>query len=144
MMDPHAAPQPLPGWFWFAAIAILLFMVAGVAGYLLTVMTPLDQMPADQQAKMAVLPTWQTAAYAIAVWSGLLGALALLLRRRWAVPLLLISLIGAIGTFLPFAVLRQVRELATSSDAAAAIIVIGLCAASYWFANHARQRSWLR
>jgi hypothetical protein len=144
MTDAHYAPQPLRSWFWIAAGAVLLFMVVGVAGYLATVMTPLNRMPADQQAKMAVMPVWQTAVYAIAVWSGLLGALALLLRRRWSVPVLLISLVCAIGTFLPFALLPQVRELATGGDAVAAVIVISLCAASYWLAVQSRQKGWLR
>ena len=78
--DPIQASRPQPGWFWFAAGGILLFMAVGAAGYLATVMTPLDQMAADQQAKMAAMPGWQTAVYAIAVWSGLLGAIGLLLR----------------------------------------------------------------
>jgi hypothetical protein len=143
MTQTSHAPQPLPGWFWFAAGGVLLFMAVGVAGYLATVMTPVEQMPVDQRAKMAALPAWQTAAYAIAVWSGLLGAIALLLRRRWSVPVLLISSIGAIGTFLPFAILAEVRQLATRGDAIAALIVIGLCAASVWFARHSQQKGWL-
>lgn len=142
--DPIHASRPQPGWFWFAAGGILLFMAVGAAGYLATVMTPLDRMPADQQAKMAAMPGWQTAVYAIAVWSGLLGAIGLLLRRRWSVPALLVSLVGAIGTFLPFLIIPEVRELATRGDGIAAVIVVGLCAASYWFAVHSRQKGWLR
>lgn len=144
MANPHAGSHSVPKSFWIGAIAVLLFMLVGVGGYLATVLTPLDQMPADQQAKMAVMPAWQTAIYAIAVWSGLLGAIGLLLRRRWAERVLLVSLIGAIGTFLPFAVLSQVRALATGGDALAAAIVIGLCAASYWFARYSKQKGWLR
>lgn len=144
MTDARVGTQPVPKAFWFGAIAVLLFMIVGVLGYLVTVTTSLDQMPADQQAKMAAMPTWQVAAYAIAVWSGLLGGIALLLRRRWAVPLLLISLIGAVGTFLPFAVVPAVRELAARGDLIAAMIVIGLCVASYAFARHSQQKGWLR
>ena len=44
-------------------------------------------------------PTWMVAAYAIAVWVGLAGALLLLLRRKLAVPLLLVSLIAVIVQF---------------------------------------------
>jgi hypothetical protein len=144
MENVRASSQSVPKSFWVGAIAVLLFMGVGVAGYLATVMTPLDQMPAEQQAKMAVMPVWQTAVYAIAVWSGLLGAVGLLLRRRWSKQALLVSLIGAVGTFLPFLVLPQVRELGTMGDAIAAVIVIGLCAASYWFAHYSQQKGWLR
>jgi xanthosine utilization system XapX-like protein len=93
---------------------------------------------------MAAMPAWQMWVYAIAVWSGLLGAVGLLLRRRWAVPVLLVSLVGAAGTFLPFAIVPKVRELATEGDAIAAIIVNALCWTSFWFARHSKQRGWLK
>nr|WP_314446905.1 hypothetical protein [uncultured Sphingomonas sp.] len=144
MTDTRFAPQPFRGWFWLGAVAVLLFMLVGVGGYLFTVMTPLDQLPADRQAVMAAMPGWQTAVYAVAVWSGLAGAIGLLLRRTWSVSLLLVALLGAIGTFLPFAIIPAVRELATEGDAIAAIIVIGLCWTSFWFARHSQQRGWLK
>jgi uncharacterized membrane protein len=93
---------------------------------------------------MAAMPAWQIPVYAVAVWSGLLGAIGLLMRRRWAVPVLLVSLLGAVGTFLPFASVPAVRELATEGDAVAAIIVIALCWTSFWFARHSQQRGWLK
>lgn len=136
--------QSVPRSFWIGAVLVLLFMGVGAAGYLATVMTPLDQMPAEQQAKMAAMPEWQTALYAIAVWTGLLGAVGLLLRRRWSALALLVSLIGAIGTFLPFLIMPQVRALGTTGDAIAAVIVIGLCAVSLWFAQSSQQKGWLR
>lgn len=144
MSDTVFAPQPFKKWFWLGAVGVLLFMLVGVAGYLATVMTPVAQMPADRQALMTAMPGWQIPVYAIAVWSGLVGAVLLLMRRRLAVPLLLVSLLGAIGTFLPFAIVPSVRELATEGDAVAAIIVIGLCWTSFWFARHSQQRGWLR
>jgi hypothetical protein len=36
------------------------------------------------------------AATALAVWGGALGCVGLVLRKRWSIPLLLISLIGVI------------------------------------------------
>jgi hypothetical protein len=144
MADTGLAPQPFRTWFWLGTIGVLLFMLVGVGGYLATVMTPIERVAAEQRAVMEVMPTWQTAIYAIAVWSGLAGALALLMRRRWSVPLLLLSTIGAIGTFLPFAVIPAVRELATTSDAIAAFIVVALCLTSLWFARHSQQRGWLK
>ena len=138
------APQPLKGWFWAGAIAVLVFMGIGVAGYLMTVTVDPATLPADQQAMLAAQPTWMIACYAIAVWSGLAGAVLLLLRRKLAVPVLLVSLIGAIGTFLPYLVVPSVRELASEGDGAAAIIVIALCWTSFWFARHSQRRGWLR
>jgi hypothetical protein len=144
MPDKSFAQRPFAKWYWLGAAGVLLFMLVGVGGYLATVMTPVEQYPADRQAVMAAMPAWQIPVYAVAVWSGLLGAIGLLMRRRWAVPVLLVSLIAAVGTFLPFASVPAVRELATEGDAVAAIIVIALCWTSFWFARHSQQRGWLK
>jgi hypothetical protein len=45
------------------------------------------------------MPGWAWAAYALAVWAGTLGALALLMRRRWAVTLFALSLAGVVVQF---------------------------------------------
>jgi hypothetical protein len=144
MADARFAPQPFKGWYWAGAVGVLLFMLVGVAGYLVTVMTPIEQVPADQRALMEAMPAWQTPVYAIAVWSGLAGAVGLLLCRRWSVPVLLLSLLAAVGTFLPFALVPSVRELAREGDAVAAVVVIALCWTSFWFARHSAQRGWLK
>ena len=52
-----------------------------------------------------------TIAWAVAIGAGLLGALCLLLRRRFAEPLLLISLLAVPVQFSGLFLVRQVREL---------------------------------
>ena len=84
------------------------------------------------------------AAYAIAVWVGLLGTVMLLLRRRLAQPLLLVSLVAAIVTFLPYAVVPQVRDNITTNDIAVAIVVLAITWTIFWFARHSVQRGWLK
>lgn len=51
-------------------------------------------LPAEQLELLENTPAWATAAFAIAVWAGVLGCLALLLRKKWARPVLLLSLLG--------------------------------------------------
>lgn len=144
MEDTRFTPQPAKGWFWIGATAVLLFMAAGVIGYLDTIVTAPDRLPVERRMLMEAMPGWHRPVYAVAIWSGLMGAVGLVMRRRTSVPVLLISLLAAIGTFLPFVVVPEVRELATRGDFIAAIIVIGLCAASLWFAHRSKQKGWLR
>jgi len=90
--------QP-PKWFLPIAITALLWNLLGCAAYLSDVMlTPEDvaKMTADQQALYAARPAWSVAATAIAVWVGAAGCLALIVRKRWALPLLIASLAGVI------------------------------------------------
>lgn len=143
-MDDRFAPQPVAGWFKFAAIASVIFMGIGCAGYLASVLTDPASMPVDQRNLMEARPIWMIAAYAIAVWVGLVGALLLLMRRRPAEPLLLVSLVAAVLTFLPYAVIPAVSDLVTTNDIAVAVVVLAITWTIYWFARHSRQRGWLR
>lgn len=88
-----------PKWFTPVAIVALLWNLLGCFAYLSDVMlTPEDvaKMTAAQQALYASRPAWAVSATAFAVWGGALGSLGLMLRKRWANWLLLISLAGVI------------------------------------------------
>jgi hypothetical protein len=135
-----------PKWYLPVAIIALLWNLIGCAAFLHDVMlTPEDiaMLPADQQALYAARPAWSIAATAVAVLAGALGCLGLILRRRWATPLLIASLAGVI--------LQDVSLFAMSSKAvvpAAAyalqglvlVIAIGLVL----LARKAMGRGWLR
>lgn len=88
-----------PKWFLPVAIAALLWNLIGCAAYLSDVMlTPEDiaGMSAAQQALYATRPAWSIAATAVAVWGGAAGCLGLIVRKRWAMPLLIASLAALI------------------------------------------------
>ena len=143
-MDDRFAPQPVAGWFKLAAIASVIFMAIGCAGYLASVLTDPSSLPVDQRNLMEARPIWMIAAYAVAVWVGLAGSVLLLMRRKLAEPLLLVSLVTAVLTFLPYAVVPAVSDLVTTNDIAVAVVVLAITWTIYWFARHSRQRGWLR
>lgn len=88
-----------PKWYTPVAWVALIWNLLGCAAYLADVMlTPEDvaRMTADQQILYASRTSWAVAATAIAVWFGAAGSLGLILRQRWALPLLAASLLGLI------------------------------------------------
>lgn len=143
MADQHYARRPVAGWFMIAAIASVLFMLIGCGGYLLEVTADPEAMPIDQRTMALARPTWMIAAYGIAVWVGLAGAVMLVLRRKLAQPLLLVSLIAAIVTFLPYAVVPGIRDNISTGDVAAAIAILAITWTIFWFARNSSQRGWL-
>jgi hypothetical protein len=143
-MDDRFAPQPLARWFVAAAIASLLFMLVACAGFVMDVATDPNSLPLDQRMIVLARPPWMIMAYGIAVWVGLAGAILLLLRRRLAEPLLLVSLLAAVVTFLPYAAVPGIRDNISTGDIAAAIVVLAITWTIYGFARHSRQRGWLR
>jgi hypothetical protein len=139
-----AATAATPAWYWLVAIFALLFEGAGA--YLFASSLSLDPatLPLDQRAIFEATPQWMTIAWAIAIGAGLLGAIGLLLRRRFAEPLLLISLIAVAVQFSGLFLVRQLREL-TPEDHLVVPIVILLLAYGLWqTAKLARRRGLLR
>lgn len=87
--------------FW-AAIVFLIWSVIGIAAFVGQAAQDLDALArtdAYQAHLFATMPTWGWAAYAIAVFAGFVGSVALLLRSRWAVPFYLLSLAGIVVQF---------------------------------------------
>jgi putative Mn2+ efflux pump MntP len=143
-MDDHFAPRPVAAWYMPAAIASLLFMALGCIMYLMQVLADPAQMALDQRAAYEALPAWVIGAQAIAVWVGAAGALLLVLRKKLAEPLLLVSVIAVLVWLAGMMLTTQVRENMSANDLLVAIVIVALTWTIFWFARHSRQRQWLR
>ena len=141
-MDDRYAPQPVAGWFRFGAIASLLFMALGCVMYLMHVLTDPATLPPDQRAAYEAVPAWAMAAFAIATWGGALGALMLVLRRRLAEPMLLLSL-GAVIVWLAAFMVPPLSEAVSTNDLVVPVVVSLVTGTIYSFARHSKQRGWL-
>src|SRR5690606_33282671 len=87
----RCAMNRVPTLLRVVAIAAFAWNLTGVAMFFLH--TGLDAaqiaaLPEAQRAVYAAMPPWLPVFYGIAVFGGLVGSLGLLLRRRWAVPVL--------------------------------------------------------
>ena len=143
-MDDHFAPRPVAAWFTPAAIASLLFMALGCGAYLMHVMADAAQMPLDERAAYEALPVWVTAAFAVSVWIGAAGGLMLVLRKKLAEPLLLVSLVAVLVWLVGMMLTARVRESMSTNDWIVPIVIVALTWTIFWFARHSRRREWLR
>ena len=143
-MDDRYARQPIARWYAAAAIVSFLFMLIGCAGYLLEVIADPATLPLDQRAVHDAQPLWLISANAIAVWVGALGALLLILRRRLAETLMLVSMIAVAIWLAGLLLVPHLRDLLGTDDIAVAVVVTVITWTIYWFARHSRQRGWLR
>ena len=83
-----------PWHLWVVGIVALLWNGYGAYDYLMTQTNPAEHLAAftpEQRAYFASAPAWMMAVWATGVWGGVLGALLLLLKRRWALPVFIIS-----------------------------------------------------
>jgi hypothetical protein len=100
-MKADASPQRAPWHLWLVGILGLLWNSVGAFDYFMTQTrneTYMDRLTAEQLEVLNGFPAWLVASWALAVWGGVLGALLLLLRKRLAVPVLLVSLLAMMVT----------------------------------------------
>lgn len=95
-------PSKRPTWFIATAAILLLWALAGVASFAAHVFVG-EEMAAKQGewdlAYFGALPAWFAWDYALATLAALAGAVALLMRSRFAVPLYVLSLVGVVIQF---------------------------------------------
>lgn len=141
-----AGRSDVPVWYWAAAVGSLLFECLGCFFYLAEVrLTPeqIAMLPLDQAAMLSARPAWYYAAFGVAVWVGLAGTVGLLLRKTWAVPALLISLIAVIAQFSAILIVPEMRNV-TSDALLGPILVTLVCYGIFMLARLAKRRGWLR
>ena len=95
-MEPVKAPWHL----WVVGLLTLLWNGVGIFSYTMTHLGKLEDlgMTPDQIAFFDTFPAWANALWALGVWGAFFGSILLLLRSRWAVMSVAISVVGLIGT----------------------------------------------
>lgn len=102
--------QTTPKWFMPVAVLALLWNLLGCFMIAQDVMlTPEDiaRLPPDMQAVNAGRELWMVIGSVVGVAAGALGSLGLVLRRRWATPLLILSVLGLVAQDLGFVLIAR-------------------------------------
>ncbi|MBB5206874.1 hypothetical protein [Chiayiivirga flava] len=88
-----------PLWFKVVAVIALLWNLLGCLAFAADASMSADavaSLPEAQRALYDARPAWALVATGVAVIGGALGCIGLLLRKRWAFALLVVSLIGIV------------------------------------------------
>lgn len=132
--------------FWFVAIIALLWNLLGVAMFWMQVNMSAEGLAAmtkQQRQVYEATPMWLNVAFAIAVFGGVLGALGMLMGKRWAVTMFFVSLLAllvqTIGAYL-------VTPAWTAYGAAGLVVPVILIIIALLFWRYAQKcvvRGWL-
>ncbi len=122
--------------FWFIAAAGLVWNLMGCLNFI-TQSNPetVAQMPEVYQVIINGRPAWATAGFAIGVFGGAVGCILLLMRKRVAVPVLILSGAGVVLTSAFTAMIVGVEP--------SMVLSILVAAALIWYAIIARRVGWL-
>ena len=99
--DAAITPQRPPWHLWLIGFLALLWNAMGAYDYLMTETqneSYMSQFTPEQLEFFYGFPMWLVAFWALAVWGGVLGTILLLLKKRLAVPVLLVSFLSMIVT----------------------------------------------
>jgi hypothetical protein len=90
-----------PRHLWIIGIVALLWNLVGAMDYVMTETRNeayMGQFSPEQLEFFYSFPAWLIAFWAIAVWGGVLGAVLLLMRKKLAVPVLVVSFLCMVVT----------------------------------------------
>ncbi len=137
---------PVRGYWVIGALA-LVWNLVGVGTYLMSVTMSeeaLAALPEAQRALQSSIPAWVTSAYAIAVFGGTLASVGLLLRKVWAVPVFVVSLLAILVQMGHAFFMTEMLAVMGASSAVLPLFIILVAVYLVWFAGAARQKGWLR
>ncbi|MFZ9395625.1 MAG: hypothetical protein ACO25F_06120 [Erythrobacter sp.] len=131
-------PVKAPWHLWAIGLVTLLWNAIGIMSYMMTRLDMLDQlgMTPDQIAYFDTFPALANALWALGVWGAFLGSVLLLARSRWAVPSLMVSVVGLVGTTVFQRFVTEVPEGMSNPAIDIAIWVITLF--MLWYAHRMR------
>ena len=150
---PHAAIQLPSVLFWVISIALLLWGFGGASIYIAYfIETPEEfaqtaETAANRQAYadyVASIPFWAIAVGIIAAVARLLGAIGLLLRRAWALPLYIISVVFFLGALYRAFVLANVSSVMSGAHISIELVFLALGIFAVWFARENKSKGILK
>jgi len=135
-----------PKWFSIVAILALVWNLMGVGAYLMRAYRGDEAIAALSEAERAYLeavPAWATAAFAFAVWGGALGSLALVLKKAWAYPVFIISVLGIAGQMIHSFFIANAMEIYGMGSLIMMITTLAIGIFLVRFAGIAKEKGWI-
>ncbi len=124
-----------PRHLWVVGVIAFFWNAMGAVDYLLTQTKNeayMEQFTTEQLEFFYGFPVWVEAAWAIAVWGGVLGTVLLLLRKGLAVPVFLVSLAAMVLTTIHNYILSNGMEVMGGVSALVFTVVIFIVAVLLW------------
>jgi hypothetical protein len=149
----QAVSARAPAHLWIVGALSLLWNAFGCYDYVMTRMRNTDYLasampgvdPNTALAWVDSMPMLVQVGWALGVWLGLLGAVLLLMRSRWAVWSFGISLVGAVLSLgYQIALAPPLAGADSAFMKAMPYVIILIAAFLFWYARNAEKKGMLR
>lgn len=141
-----AARIKAPGWLTIVAVVLLLWNLLGAFACIQQFRLGADAMgPATDYDRQlyASMPGWYNWCFAFAEATGVAGAVALLLRRKVAVPLFILSLIGVVVQFGYLFATTDIIARKGVWTTYFPLFIAATCIVQVWLARRAHRAGWI-
>ena len=136
-----------PTWYWVVSGLAVLWMLIGVAAWVMDLMTDeasLAELSEAQRQLYAARPQWLFVVYGVAIFSGLAGSIGLLLRKSWASTLFGVSLAAIVIQFgYTFLGMHAVQVLGAAAAIPFPLVIFLIGVTLLWFASRSRKAGWI-
>ena len=138
----------IPIWFWVVSIFFLLWNLMGVLSFFAHTFISdeaLAELPANERALYGEYPLWTSIVFAIAVLTGFIGNVGLVLKRKWSKTTFIISLLAIIPQMIHnvfFTKSIEVYGTAQTVTMPALVVVFGIFLV--WFSILGIKKDWLK
>jgi len=132
--------------YWIIAVFALVWNLIGVAFWYLQVTMSAEQlalMTAPQRQVYEGTPGWINIAFAVAVFGGVLGALGLLMKKRWASTMFLLSLVALMVQIIGAYVVTPAWVAYGAAGLAMPVVLVVIALFLWWYSGKAKGRGWL-
>ncbi len=137
----------IPTWFWVVSIIFLLWNLMGILSFVThTTMTEeaLMALPEAERELYASYPLWTQIIFAISVFAGTLGCIGLLIKKKWAKYLFIISLISIIVQMYHSLFMTEAMEVYGPTSVVMPILLVLIGGVLIWFASFSTKKGWLK
>lgn len=132
--------------FWLISTLALIWNLIGIFNYLTQAfMTDeiLASLPQDQQLMYQEVPAWVTAAFAVAVFSGTIGAVLMLLKKKIATTFFILSFIGIISQMSYGLLINENTDSYGPMGLLMPFMIISIGGYLIWYSKKAAEYTWL-
>lgn len=134
-----------PKWVLVVGIILVLWNAMGSAMFVMDSMkTPADlaALPKDQQLLWAQMPAWGWAGYGLGTIGGLLAAIGIVMKKKWAALLALLSVIGVIANFTPTFFMSKGVDVWQPQFYGFPLVIFAIALFQLWLARKGNASGW--
>lgn len=135
-----------PASFWIVGVVALLWNLMGVYQFYLgnyELESLRESVSAEAFSIMESLPMWYSIVFAVAVFSGVLGCVLVLMKKKFAIPVFAISLLTVLVVEIYWLLGTDIIQTSGYIAALMPMIVIAVAIFLYYYSKGAARNGWI-